>query len=359
MIVHVTPSYPPRLGGLEKVVQMLATTQAQAGLRTAVLTSDQAAHAGTITEDIPVTRLRSFVLASTNVIPALLFRLLKLKKTDIVHLHVTQAYTPEMVWLASKIKGFSYVAHIHLDVTASGKAGFLLKIYKPLLLRRVLQSAKAVIVFTRDQKRHMSQKYSLKPDRVHVIPNGVEPKFFMRTTHTPHSPLNLLFVGRLGYQKNLQQLLHALDGMSKDFKTTLVGSDELHGELQQLAARLKLKNVSFPGRADGDALLDYYKNADAFVLPSEREGMPLVLLEAMAMGLPVVATNVTGNRDIVTDGVNGLLVPYADAEALATALQRLRQDRTLYDKLQRASLVTAKKYSWRTIVTMIGQVYET
>jgi len=357
-ITHVTAYYPPHLGGMEKVVQALASTQHHANIPASVITSNCVKKVfGDENEPFSVSRLKSLEIAHTPIMPWLFFKLLKTRQNTIAHLHVAQAYTPEMVWLASKFKHFNYIAHIHLDVTPSGPAGILLRPYKRLILKRVLRSAKYVIVFTEGQKADVNKKYGVQSANIKVIPNGVESKFYYDEVRTIHKKPRLLFVGRLDYQKNLQQMLRALDGISDQFETTLVGDGELLPELKNLTKELNLKNINFAGRKDGAELLGYYKEADIFVLSSEREGMPLVLLEAMAMGLPVVATNVTGNRDVIKDGQNGLLVPYNDTKAFREALTKIKSDSKLYSTMSRTARNMAARYSWNRISELFDLIY--
>lgn len=358
MIIHVTPSYPPRLGGLEKVVQVLANAQLKLGLDVSVITSSHGSRAGLTHENFPVLRLRGFELANTTVLPNLFSRLLRVKRGDMVHLHITQAFTPEMVWLAAKIKRFKYISHIHIDAPPSGAAGFLLKIYKPLFLKRVLRRSNQVVVFTEDQKQEVRQKYSVAANKITVIPNGVETQFFNTAPRKLHSKPRLLFVGRLNFQKNIPQLFEALRGISGKFQTNIIGEGELKEELQKKAAALGLKNLVFCGRIEGRKLLDSYRQADIFVLPSEREGMPLVLLEAMAMGLPIIATNVTGSRDVVQGRKNGLLVPHKDSNSLRLALLELGFDQQLYSKLHKNAYLMAQQYSWDKIALRFKYLYE-
>ena len=355
-IVHVTSSYPPNLGGLEKVVQVLVRIQSSVGLKTSVITASSPSKEK-ISDAAEVTRLSSYKIANTTVMPGLLPKLLHLRRSDVVHLHIVQAYAPEMVWLASKLKGFSYIANIHLDVPPTGLAGFLLRIYKPLILKRVLLSASFVTVFTEDQKAEVNSRYGVDLEKIKVIPNGVEEKFYYDKPRTLHKKPRLLFVGRLDIQKNLQLLLNALDGISEQFETTIVGEGSLSSELKKMAKDLKLKNVKFVGRKDDKELLNYYRQSDIFVLPSEREGMPLVLLEAMAMGLPIVATDVTGTRDVVKNGENGLLVPFGDAEEFRSALLEIKSDDKLYAKLSQTSRKIADKYSWGKISAQFEKLY--
>lgn len=358
MIVHATSSYPPKLGGLEKVVEVLARTQTKLGEQVSVLTSTQGGTPAARTETFPVTRLRSFVVANTTIMPTAFFHLLRLRRSDVVHLHIVQAYLPEIVWIASYFKKFRYIAHIHLDTTPSGPAGFLLGAYKKIFLKRVLHKASYVIVFTADQKDKIHRDYKLQLNKILIVPNGVGDEFYYDKPRQVHAQPRLLFVGRLNYQKNLHQLLEALDGVSERFETNLVGEGELQEELEQKVKKLQLQNVNFLGRKNGSELHAQYRQSDIFVLPSEREGMPLVLLEAMAMGLPIVATDVTGNKDVVSTEKDGLLVPYNDAPQLQTALLRVGFDTKLYSKLSKNAHATALGYSWDIIARRFLKIYE-
>jgi glycosyltransferase involved in cell wall biosynthesis len=304
-----------------------------------------------------VQRLPTFTVAHTPLMPAILGRLLHIDRSAIVHVHISHAFAPEMVWLAAKVKGFRYIAHVHLDSAPSGRAGFLLKLYKPLALKAVLRAARLVVVFTPEQRTELQRQYGIAFEKIQVVPNGVEKAFMHDQARALHEKPRLLFVGRLSIQKNLPLFLHALQGVSDHFETTIVGEGDLEQESRKLANELNLQNVSFVGRAEGQRLLEIYRTSDIFVLPSEREGMPLVLLEAMAMGLPIVATNVTGNRDVVVDGANGLLVPLGDPSAFRSALLHIVADGALYQRMSKASREMAGDYVWEKVVAKFEDLY--
>jgi glycosyltransferase involved in cell wall biosynthesis len=357
-VVHVTAHYPPFLGGLEKVVEALALNRKTQGLEVDVLTSwDRPPRAGGPGEADFVRRLRSWEVAHTAIIPGLPAELLKLPERSVVHLHVAQAFVPEVVYAAHLLRGLPYVAHLHLDVGPSGWAGFMLRAYKPLMLGPVLRAAATVVAFTDEQRSIVASKYGVDPARIAVIPNGVDETFFYAGQRVLHSKPRLLFVGRLCVQKNLLLFLRALDGVSEQFETTLVGEGELEAELKQAVGDLRLHNVRFHGRADGAELRELYRNADVFVLPSEREGMPLVLLEALAMALPIVATDIAGSRDVVLHGQNGILAPLGDSSALRQALLRVTGDPDSYRRMSEMSRHLASRYSWRTVGAEFERVY--
>ncbi len=360
-VVHVTPRYPPSLGGLEKVVASLADIRVSRGLPVEVLTSHDRGDSGPDRlgmGDPPfVRRLAAVEVAHTIVIPELPLRLLRLERDTVVHLHIAQAFTPESVWAAHRLRGVPYVAHLHLDAGPSGPAGGLLKLYKPVVLRRVLRGAGVVVVFTEEQAESVITSYGVEPSKLRVVPNGVDSSFFHPPRRLPMGRRpRLLFVGRLSVQKNLPQLLDALEGVSERFDTVLVGNGELETELRTRVAQRGLRNVTFAGRADGEALRSRYAEADVFVLPSEREGMPLVLLEAMAMALPTVATDIPGTRDVVDDLV-GTLVPLGDAAALRAALIDLSSDPAAYERMSAAARARSETYTWETVADQFELLY--
>ena len=130
----------------------------------------------------------------------------------------------------------------------------------------------------------------------------------------------------------------------------MVGAGPLRGELEALAKDLKINSaVSFSGWLPKSELPGVYRLADVFVLPSADEGMPNVVLEAMASGLPVIATKISGNEELVKDGENGYLVPSGDARALADKLEFLINNKNLSGELGKKSLEIAGKYSWESV----------
>jgi glycosyltransferase involved in cell wall biosynthesis len=357
-VVHVVARYPPGLGGVENVAQCLARTQSKLGVDVSVLTSDHGTKGrGRQTESFLVKRLRSVSVFRTPVIPSLLLRLCALDKTSIIHLHISRAYTPEMVWFYSRFTGRRYIAHFHGPPVASGRAGFLLRAYMPFVLGPVLRSAAAVVALTESERSTVAATFKVDPAKIRVIRNGVDRSFWRCASRSIHERPRLLFVGRFVAQKNVHLLLRALDGVSEQFDTTLVGEGELEADLRSAVADLALQNVRFHGAADGLDLRALYQDADFLVLPSAWEGMPLVLLEAMAMGLPIVATDIPGIREIVGPGQNGVLVPAGNPPALRKALLAVASDADRYLQMSEASCRLAAHYSWEAVSEEFQQVY--
>lgn len=153
-------------------------------------------------------------------------------------------------------------------------------------------------------------------------------------------PARVLYVGQVGRRKGVHDLLHAVRRLLDEgvaLELTVVGPSQLGGELEAaraLAAELRLDGpVRFTGALTGDALYEHFRAHDLFALPSYNEGIPAVLYEAGAFGLPVVTTPVGAITALVRDGENGFLVTPGDVDALAAALRRLATDHDLRARL--------------------------
>ncbi len=185
---------------------------------------------------------------------------------------------------------------------------------------------------------------------------GVDANLFVPTP-SPRRPsaTKILFVGRLVEKKGVEYLIRAMPYLLARFpglSLTIVGGGMLEQNLKNLAGRLSLigKNVQFTGPQPHEKIVEMMRECDVFVVPSivdskgETEGMPTVLLEAMAAGKKVVASNVNGIPDVVTDGVNGWLVEPADSEQLASAIERALHHTD--EKIVNAAVETARQYHW-------------
>ena len=193
--------------------------------------------------------------------------------------------------------------------------------------RRILRSARAVVANSPGLKE-MSEKAD--PVAVHMIPNGVDTAFFAPAA--PPRPENprprLLFVGRFQAQKNLlwmlEQLAEIRRGAGLSFALDLVGDGPLRPALSARVRELNLAGVvQFHGWKDRAELRAFYQAADLVINPSLYEGMPNVVLEAMACGRPVLASRVPGNDSAVVDRVTGWLFPLHDAAGFSDCVRTL------------------------------------
>lgn len=202
----------------------------------------------------------------------------------------------------------------------------------------------------------LARALGVPADRIHVILNAVPdsglaaiPRAELRQElGLPLDKPLLVSVGRLTPVKGFDVALRAL-ALLPDAGLVIVGEGEQRAVLGELAAPFS-DRVYFVGRQPQEKALRYLRAADLFVLSSHTEGLSHVLLEAIAVGTPAVATRVGGNPEILTDGLNGLLVPSDDPPALAAAVRRLLDDPALAAALAEAGRQRSAYFSWDAVV---------
>lgn len=187
-----------------------------------------------------------------------------------------------------------------------------------------------------------------------IIPNGVDPeRFSPGGCPYPEGPVRIGVAGRLVFQKGVDVLLKALSRMPLCAHVFLdvIGDGGAKPDLERLARELGVADrVRFLGWKTPPEMPEVYRQLDAFVLPSRDEGMPNVVLEAMASGLPVVATRIAGNEELVVQGETGFLVPPEDPDALADALTTLVRDPSLRERMGSAGRTLVEdRYTWTRV----------
>lgn len=214
----------------------------------------------------------------------------------------------------------------------------------PVLLPEKLGAASSVITCTGYNRTHLVQLGAGSfDDKVQCIYHGLDLRHYQPSQATRSGRPLVLSVGQLKEKKGLTYLIDAcklLHERGYGFECAIVGEGPLRSQLEAQIHQAGLADVvRLCGALPHAEVIDAFRQASVFVLPcvlganGDRDGIPNALLEAMAMQLPVVSTTISGIPEVVTDGVNGLLVPPADAEALATALARLLDDAAFSDQL--------------------------
>jgi glycosyltransferase involved in cell wall biosynthesis len=217
--------------------------------------------------------------------------------------------------------------------------------------------ADAVIVLTRRLADRLLAA-GLDPGRVHVIPSGVDLGRFAGPRPDPAPDLprpRVLFVGRLAAQKGVATLLEAVGLLRSRAAVVLVGDGPLRPALERQADRLGPGRVRFQGFVPHAEVPAWLAAADVLVLPSVYEELGSVLLEAMAAGLPVVASAVGGIPDALAAA--GRLVPPCDPAALAAAVDELLDDPVLAAELGDAARRRAAAFSWDVLAGRVLEVY--
>lgn len=356
-VVHVAGYYPPHLGGMENVAQSVAEGLAERDWAVRVVTSNfPHSNVPMRFSNLEVRRYKGFEFAHTPVTPGSIWALLCIPGHSVVHLHLAQAFYPEWVWFICKLRRIPYLVHFHLDLQPSGRLGKLFLVYKAVVLHKVIRGAQKVVVFSSEQQAFITRTYGLSPSKIAVIPNGVGLDFFAE----PHAygiggQRQLLFVGRLASQKRVDRLIGAMAELKTDAHLTIIGDGEDRAKLEHYAHLLRVANITFVGRKDPEEIRTYYARADVLVMPSDREGMSLVTLEAMAAGLPIVASNTEGLADLLQDV--GVLVDNPSPRTFALALDELLNDPQKLSTLSVLSAETAKSYAWPHVIDAFENVY--
>ena len=292
-----------------------------------------------------------------------LFRLVRKEHPDLIH---AQWIFPQGI-IAVVVK---YLCKVPVITTAHGTDSFALQGRLINWLKRfTVANSDAWTSNTEATANAIGQTTRLP--RPHVIPMGVDVKLFssgarikLRRELSESASL-VLFIGRLIAKKGCYDLLEAFSLLPDELRARahlwIVGDGEEHSKLLAYAKHLDISNnVRFWGPVKNDRLPDFYAAADLVVAPSsDAEGQGVVLLEAFAAGTCVLATRAGGIKDVVTDGLTGILVEPRNSKQLCAAMAQLLTDEPLRMRLAEAASCQVKEYSWETIAEKFAILYRT
>ena len=210
--------------------------------------------------------------------------------------------------------------------------------------------------------RHFIDRYF--PGDYKVIPNGVDADLYARAVPVARwqdGTPNILFVGRFEPRKGVLEILKAFRQLRKDqveARLLLVGGGPQEREARRYVATRRMRGVEFLGRVSDDEKLQLFRTADIYCSPATgRESFGIVLLEAMAAGAPIVASDIHGYKGVVRRGREALLVPPREPKVLAAALKRLLADRELAARFSESGLARAQEFSWPSVTAKVDDYY--
>jgi glycosyltransferase involved in cell wall biosynthesis len=229
-------------------------------------------------------------------------------------------------------------------------------------VRATLRLADAIVVLS-SAEREAFVRFGVAA-QIFTLPNAIDCSPYaalVRARVTPARPLRLLYLGRLVREKGLYELIEGLQlvrGQGINSELIVAGEGPETAALSEAAAARGLEAVGFVGPVRGPDKIALLHWADVLVLPSYAEGLPYALLESMAAGVPAIATRVGAIPEVVADGVNGLLVEPRSAQAIASAIRTLAQDRGALARMSEASRATiTARYSIRRLAAQLGALY--
>jgi phosphatidylinositol alpha-mannosyltransferase len=278
---------------------------------------------------------------------------------DIVHLH-----EPLMPMLCTTVLRLSQAANIGTFHACHGSPGY--DFAKPLgtwVLKRWFRRLHGKIAVSKPAMEFASGYF---PGYYNIIPNGVDVAHFSPDVSPVEEfcdgKLNILFVSRLEKRKGLNYLLEAFKQVKREIPNSrliIVGpGTRLRRGYERGVRRSGLQDVVFTGLIPYEELPRYYKTADVFCAPATgRESFGIILLEAMAVGKPVVASKIEGYASVLGHNVDGLLVPPADKDMLARALLSLLTDESLRREMGARGRAKALDYSWERIARNVLSYY--
>lgn len=204
-------------------------------------------------------------------------------------------------------------------------------------------------------------EYGLNPKDIEVIGNGVDENLFCPVQNKTGAKY-ILYTGRLSYRKGLFDFVECginICSRYPDINFKLTGKGPLFDKLKGIIHESGYEDrFEFLGHVEKTKLIELYQNATIFILPSHYEGLPTTLLEAMSCGLPVVATSVSGNLDVIESGKNGILVPIKSPDKMAEAVSSLLNSESLRIELGIAARkAIEQKFTWNAISDKILHCY--
>ncbi len=374
-IAHVTHEYKPTISGVARVVEELAERQARAGNEVHIFTSDwdkknRIKEQEEIINGVYVHRSKHIARAGNfSIIYFSFFPMLLKEKFDIIHAHVFGHLHFVLAALAAKLSGAKHVHTTHCPWTESyrsivGRIGILIS-YN-IFSKLALKLTDKIIAIT-PWEFDFINKYNKDNNKIINIPNGMSDEFFKKIKHNDFKKKNnikgklVLFFGRLNITKGPDKFVEIAKLVlkeRKDITFVIRGPDEGMKKIVKKLIGGERKILLLPETRDRKEIIDMYQSADIFVMPSYREGLPLTLFEAMASGLPIVASPVNGIPFEMKEPENGFLVNYGDNEKFAERIIELLDDKKLRQKISKNNLKRAGNYRWDLIAKKTTQIYE-
>jgi glycosyltransferase involved in cell wall biosynthesis/peptidoglycan/xylan/chitin deacetylase (PgdA/CDA1 family) len=373
-IVVFTLSYAPLVGGAEKQVQALSERWAAKGQSVWVVTRrvPGAPHRETI-NGVQVYRLFSIwfpgLSGLTLTLSLMMFLWPRRRQIGMLLVQMFNIGALATSWV-SRLAGLPLV----IKPSAGGPDGNLANLKKSFLgsfkCDFILDACTYIVAINQEVVHEYAAEGVLKR-KIYLIPNGVDTDYFHAVDEMTRNRLRekqglrpdllqVLYVGRLEKVKNLDALIDCWGKLAAQFaqaRLSIVGDGSERGHLEQLIAHAGLSSsISLLGPSDNPREL--YQAADVFVLPSLREGISNALLEAMACGVPPVASQVGGNRDVIQPEVNGLLIDPLDSSSWLKSFQRLIQNKDLRMQLGHAARETVlQQYALDSVLSKYQALY--
>ncbi len=353
--------FHPVVGGVEIHMQNLARELIRKGHTVEVFTSDRDFSGkrlppGGEVEGIGIKRFPNIF--------SLLFAIRKCDH-DLIHYHLFRVAYVDMAVIAGKLRGKPLVFTPHCVYPAQSCTMMLAKtVYDNSLGKSTLMLVDKIIALT-DNDRNDITRIGASPEKIEIVPNSIRFENF-RTLAPDKSFMDkyrldkfLLYVGRVDWNKGLEHVIQAMPELKNlGLKFVIVGEDVgYRSKLETLVAQMGVEeDVIFTGKISHDMLMSAYAACTMFILPSFYEGLPTVVLEAMAYRKPVIATRTGGTKYVIKDGYNGFLIEYGDPGNIQKVVREsLKSDLPAIGENARTDVET--NYTWEASAGKIEKLY--
>lgn len=377
-ICHITSCFPPSYGGIETYVYNICKQLVEKGHQIRIITSSRGKTPGKYHEwvdGIEVIRYpERFHILEAPIIPRIALHAL-FEDCDVLHIHGMTPTITDFSLILGKLFGRKPVVltyHFDAETVECGFVGrFASKVYAHVT-RLIVKFADKIVATS---KRYAETSLVLRgfSSKIVIIPCGVDLEKFRFYQKDGNVEMNcsdgacrykILYVGKLSWYKGIEYLIKAMEIVTKTTRNVqliIVGHGPQRDKLSSLVKEIGLKNyIFFAGSVPEESLYEYYQTTDLLILPSysRREAFGIVLLEAMACGKPVIASNIPGLSSVIENDRSGLLVHPEDPLSLADAIVIL----LINDDKRKKMGTYARKfveanYDWDHIATVYERIY--
>lgn len=350
-ILHVSPGFPPVVGGEEKCVYILYQHLNRPPFELQVLVGKNSLYSQCKTPLIQCSTKGTFF----NYLLTFIKFFSTVKNADIVHYHYPNSFFPNVSYglltiLTTKLLKKPYILHIHLLMKFKSKFWLKLLPFYNYYFKTLLESANFILIPSSYSKNLLIKQFGLDSSKIKILPYGIQMDLLQLKQSQERKPTKIIFIGRLSKVKNIDKLIHAVTKLDDSIRLHIYGSGEEEEKLKLLVK--DQKNIFFEGRLSTSEIQKAYQNAKLMILPSSNEEQPISILEALASGVPVLATPLPSVKSHYKD-----LIFYTTGTILDLRQKILNiLEQNLELKINQGREF-AKNFTWDKITSQVGEYY--
>ena len=371
-IAQVSPFLPSRAGGSVVYSTNLALQLKKRGHDVEFYAARTTAEDGVVLKDRDVSVHTSRALGVAFGVNPMAYVLPDLMKSDaeVIHAHSYIYATSNQAAIAARVRGRPFVLHMH-GATYQGhgiadrrtSAALFLKerVYDKTIGRWTIGCADAIAAVSAFDMAQCREAFDVSRDKLHLIPNAVDVEAFRPTNGGKDGPMTVTFVGRLEEWKGPHSFVEIARRVQAEVPEAIfkvAGAGPMHGRLTAESRDLQ-GHIEFLGELSHSRIAELLRETSVLVLPSFIEGLPTVCLEALACGIPVVASDTGGTSEIIREGETGYLCSSADLDRFSDRVICLLRDPELRKRFGRnGRALVEHQYSWTRVAEMTEKLYE-